>query len=70
MLHEPDRDVPGTLEPVGDDGCDVALFQWTDVYGTGMARLHFFPDRHCFEGDWGRRGQPLATSWRSCTKEG
>ena len=55
VLHEPDRDVTGTLEPVGDATCDVAVFQWTDIYGTGIARLHFFTDRHCFEGIGGPR---------------
>lgn len=68
VLHEPDHDVPGTLEAVGDEACDIALFQWTDIYGTGIARLHFYPDRHCFEGNWGR-DQPLAQlPWRSCAE--
>ena len=68
VLHEETRDVAGTLEPIGDDGCDVALFRWTDVYGTGVARLHFYPDRHCFEGDWGTEQTDPALTWRSCTR--
>ncbi len=68
VLHEPNRDVSGTLEPLGDADCNVALFQWTDLYGTGIARLRFFPDRHCFEGNWGR-DEPLTTlPWHSCTE--
>ena len=67
-LHEPDRDVTGTLAPIGDESCDVALFRWTDLYGTGLARLRFFPDRHCFEGNWGRE-QPIAElPWHSCAE--
>ncbi len=68
VLHEPDRDVTGTLEPIGDEGCDVALFQWTDVYGTGVARLHFMSDRHCFEGNWGREVPLGQLPWRSCAE--
>ena len=68
VLHEPDRDVPGTLEPLGDAACEVGLFQWTDRYGTGIARLRFFPDRHCFEGSWGA-DQPLdRLPWHSCAQ--
>ena len=68
VLHEPDRDVRGTLDPLGDDGCDAALFRWTDVYGAGVARLRFFPQAHCFEGEWGL-GQPQPQlTWRSCAR--
>ena len=68
VLHEPDRDVIGTLAPIGDESCDVALFRWTDLYGTGIARLHFLPDRRCFEGNWGRE-QPIAElPWHSCAE--
>ncbi len=68
LLHEPTRDVAGTLEPLGDEGCDVALFRWTDVYGTGVARLHFSPGYHCFEGAWGAEQTDPALTWRSCTR--
>ena len=68
VLHEPGHDVAGTLEALGDETCDVGLFQWTDIYGTGVARLRFFPDRHCFEGNWGG-DEPLAQlPWRSCVE--
>ena len=68
VLHERDHDVSGTLEALGDESCDVGLFQWTDIDGTGVARLRFFPDRHCFEGNWGRE-EPLAQlPWRSCVE--
>ena len=67
VLHEPTREVTGTLEPLGDEDCGVAVFRWTDLYGTGIARLHFFPAEHCFEGTWGgEQVNPLLT-WRSCT---
>ena len=69
VLHEPSRDVTGTLDAVGDEGCDTAVFRWTDVYGTGLARLRFYPDRHCFEGAWGRETINPALTWRSCTQE-
>ena len=69
VLHEPDRDVTGTLDAVGDDGCEVAVFRWTDVYGTGLARLHFFPERRCFEGAWGRLVINPTLTWHACTRE-
>ena len=68
-LHEPTRDVQGVLAPVGDEDCDVALFRWTDVYGTGMVRLRFDPDRHCFEGAWGQATVNPALVWNACTRE-
>ena len=67
-LHEPTRDVTGTLEPIGDEDCNVALFKWTDLYGTGLARLRFFPDAHCFEGSWGVSEVNPKLVWRSCTQ--
>ncbi len=69
ILHEPGRDVPGTLAPLGDDDCQVGLFQWTDLYGTGLARLEFNPDRHCFEGAWGRQTINPTLVWHACTRE-
>ena len=69
VLHEAGRDVSGTLEALGDDGCDTARFQWTDLYGTGVAQLHFYVARHCFEGSWGRAAANPALEWRSCTRE-
>ena len=69
VLHEPTRDVEGTLAPLGDAGCEVAQFQWTDLYGTGVAQLHFYPERHCFEGSWGMAAPTPALPWRSCTRE-
>jgi hypothetical protein len=68
VLHEEARDVTGTLEPLGDEDCDVALFRWTDVYGTGVARLHFHPAAHCFEGTWGLEHTDPVLTWRSCTQ--
>ena len=69
VLHEAGRDVLGTLDPVGDAGCDTAIFRWTDLYGAGTARLRFYPERHCFEGSWGRETVNPAFEWRSCTRE-
>ena len=68
VLHEPERDVTGTLETIGDEACDTALFQWTDLYGTGVARLRFFQYRHCFEGNWGREMPLGQLPWRSCAE--
>ena len=68
VLHEPTREVTGTLEALGDDDCNVALFRWTDLYGTGIARLRFDPTRHCFEGSWGRAQVNPQLTWRSCTE--
>ncbi len=68
VLHEETRDVAGTLTPLGDEGCDVALFRWTDVYGTGVARLRFYPSRHCFEGSWGVEQVSSDLPWRSCSR--
>ena len=68
ILHEPTREVTGTLEALGDADCDVALFRWTDLYGTGIARLRFYPTRHCFEGSWGRAELNPQLTWRSCTE--
>ena len=68
VLHEPDRDVPGTLEALGDAGCDTALFRWTDVYGTGVARLRFLPTQRCFEGAWGAAQVSPALIWHSCAR--
>ena len=69
VLHEPRRDVPGTLQPVADEGCDAAVFRWTDLYGTGLTRLRFFPDRHCFDGSWGVQSVDPTLFWHACTKE-
>lgn len=69
VLHEPGRDVPGTLEAVGDEGCDTAIFRWTDLYGTGLARLTFYPERKCFEGAWGHEVILPRLVWHSCTRE-
>lgn len=68
-LHEPTRQVQGTLDPVGDDGCEVAVFRWTDIYGTGLARLRFDTGRHCFEGAWGRETILPQLVWHACTRE-
>ena len=38
VLHEPSHDVSGTLEALGDESCDVGLFQWTDIYGRPASR--------------------------------
>ena len=69
VLHEPDRDVEGTLDPVGDAGCNVAVFRWTDVYGTGVAQLNFIPERRCFEGAWGRLTINPTLVWHACTRD-
>ncbi|GAC1344444.1 MAG: hypothetical protein NVSMB18_22040 [Acetobacteraceae bacterium] len=68
VLHEPGREVPGILEALGDEACEVALFRWTDLYGTGVARLHFYPAQHCFEGSWGRAQPSPTLTWHSCTQ--
>ena len=74
VLHEPGRDVEGTLEAAGgtaggDDGCEVAVFRWTDLYGTGLARLRFYPASRCFEGAWGVQTISPALEWRACVRE-
>ena len=69
VLHEPGRDVEGTLAPAGDEGCNVAVFRWTDLYGSGLARLEFFPDRRCFEGAWGQLVINPTLTWHACTRE-
>ena len=69
VLHEPTRDVPGTLAPVGDDGCGTAVFRWTDLYGTGLSRLQFFPEQHCFDGYWGVQALDPSLFWHACTRE-
>ena len=69
VLHEPTRDVTGTLDAVEDAGCNVAVFRWTDMYGTGLARLVFVPERHCFEGTWGRAAINPALVWHACVRE-
>ena len=70
VLHEAERVVRGTLEPVAAAvPCETAVFQWTDVYGTGVAQLRFFPERHCFEGAWGMGAVRDDLAWRSCTRE-
>jgi len=66
VLHEPTREVNGTLQALGDEDCEVALFKWTDVYGTGIARLRFYPRAHCFEGSWGREAVNPQLTWHSC----
>ncbi len=69
VLHEPAREVPGTLDPVGDESCNVAVFRWTDLYGTGLTRLEFDPARHCFDGAWGRETVNPALVWHACAQE-
>ena len=66
VLHERSRDVVGTLEALGEEGCNVGLFRWTDIYGAGVARLRFDPARRCFEGSWGRERVNPQLVWRSC----
>ena len=68
VLHEETRDVPGTLEPLGDEACEVALFRWNDLYGTGLVRLRFHPAANCFEGTWGLEQTDPRLIWRSCTR--
>lgn len=67
VLHEPTREVTGTLQALGDADCEVALFRWTDLYGTGVVRLRFYPAQHCFEGSWGAEQISPQLPWRSCT---
>ena len=69
VLHEPTRDVPGTLAPLGDSDCHTATFQWTDLYGTGLAELQFYPARRCFEGAWGRETIVAQLVWHACTRD-
>ena len=69
VLHEPTRNVPGTLASVGDTTCDTSLFQWTDLYGTGLVELHFYPDRKCFEGNWGAETPLPQLPWHACTRD-
>ena len=69
VLHEPGRDVPGTLEALGDDGCQVAVFRWRDVYGTGVLRLRFLPGRRCFEGEWGVIAVDPTLTYTSCARD-
>ena len=69
VLHETTRDVPGTLDPIGDDGCGAALFRWTDLYGTGLARLQFDPEHHCFDGAWGVLSINPTLVWHACIRE-
>ncbi len=68
VLHEETREVTGTLEPLGDEDCNVGLFRWTDLYGTGIARLRFHPAAHCFEGSWGLDHPDPLLTWHSCTQ--
>jgi len=68
VLHEPGRDVEGRLEWLGDDGCGAGLFRWTDLYGTGIARLQFRPAQHCFDGEWGLNRLQAGLYWRSCAQ--
>ncbi|MBV8915683.1 MAG: hypothetical protein JOZ05_21925 [Acetobacteraceae bacterium] len=68
VLHEPEREVQGTLEALGDVDCGVALFRWTDLYGTGIARLRFYPAQHCFDGTWGRETLNPQLTWHSCVQ--
>jgi hypothetical protein len=69
VLHEPGRDVAGTLDAVGDEACNTAIFRWTDLYGSGLARLIFDPTHHCFEGAWGHLTINPALIWHACIKE-
>ena len=69
ILHEPLRDVPGTLAPLSDSACDTATFQWTDLYGTGIVELQFYPARRCFEGNWGAETPQAQLPWHACTRD-
>ncbi len=69
LLHEPGRDVPGTLDPLGDETCGVAIFRWSDLYGSGLARLEFDVARHCFEGAWGHLTIQPTLVWHACARE-
>ena len=68
VLHEPNREVPGTLAPLGDESCNVAIFQWTDLYGSGLVRLEFDPDHHCFDGAWGGLAIEPNLVWHACIR--
>ena len=69
VLHEPTRDVTGTLDPVGDESCGVTVFRWTDIYGSGLARLQFDLERHCFDGAWGRLVILPNLQWHACARQ-
>ena len=66
VLHEPTRDVPGTLEAMADDSCNAAVFRWNDLYGTGLVRLQFQTADHCFDGTWGLAEPNPALEWHTC----
>ena len=68
VLHEANRDVPGTLSPAADGACNEAWFRWSDLYGTGTVHLRFDPDRHCFEGVWGTALEIPTLPWTTCDK--
>ena len=68
-LHEPGRDVQGTLDPLGDESCNTAIFRWTDLYGSGLTRLTFDLARHCFDGAWGRLTINPTLIWHACLRE-
>ena len=69
VLHEETRDVSGTLDPVGDEACNTAVFRWTDVYGSGLSRLTFDTVHHCFDGAWGRLTINPALIWHACLQD-
>ena len=68
VLHEPGRDVPGTLTTMVDEDCETTMFRWTDVYGSGVARLTFYPKQHCFDGHWGVTAPEPHLFWRACAR--
>ena len=69
ILHEPSRDVEGTLTPLSDESCNTAVFRWNDLYGSGLTRLTFDPARHCFDGAWGRLTINPSLIWHACLRE-
>jgi hypothetical protein len=69
VLHEETRDVQGTLDPVGDEDCDIAIFRWSDIYGSGLTRLTFDTTHHCFDGAWGRLTINPTLVWHACIRE-
>ena len=68
VLHEPDRDVPGTLEPLGDARLRSRPLPMDRPLRHRHRPPPFLPDRHCFEGSWGA-DQPLdRLPWHSCAQ--
>ena len=72
ILHEPTRKVHGTLDAVNGSAsmpCETTIFTWTDLYGTGLARLRFHPERRCFDGAWGTQAIRAELTWQSCIRD-